>query len=1069
MISTLCLLAWTVAAPRSIHDRFDLPPGFRIYRAAPAALTGATLDIALDSDERLLVGDGNAVRRLTDQDLDGIFDAQEVIAEGLGSRGPQGMCLDGDRLFAVGGDGIQLFEGYLAGGKLRHVGRIGERFNTGGDHDAHTIFKGHDGFLYFITGDGGGAKDRRHITEENSPCLFERSCSVFRISPDGKRWECVGSGGRNSPNLGMNAMGDLFSFDSDMEWHVELPWWRPIRLHHWMVGGDQGWQDVGAYPPSHIDNLPGIDDVGRGSPDWGVFYEGRQFPERYRDAYLVCDYQTKSATSGNYDASGRLYAFFIERDGAGWKARHEILARPKPNARDLDGQPINFGLVDIEVCPDGSLLLSDHNQGIWRLFFDGDGRFEKEGAPALNLRLRGPLQLDTAESRALLLDGSAVVGARLEVLREMAPQFATLDPALLTALAKDKTWEMRAQAAWLFGLRARRDELETLHALLGDRDAFVRRRAGEALNRAVFAETVEHLLRRLDDPERLVRHAAMTALAHHKTGSWIERAMALESPEAHLRALTAATIRKERPAAAVVVSAMERVLDSLFPSGPLVERLDALRVLSLYQDELQSSESMRKRVHALLVEAFPAKDLDLHREAARLLGQWRVPKGVPKLLEALLAERDPILQFHLAQALARIDSGWSPDDERRAAAWFLSTQRGWFNQFGGKGLQFREFWATVVSQFAERHRDAFLERPDALDLSTVPGQIAIDLLGAPAADPVRLIIFYRAQRAPETRRRILGAIGRVSDRRAEEFLLEEFGRLAEREDRAALIRAIAQRALSQATRPVVIEGLCHPDRDTARAAAERLREAPPALDEALSARLLTHLREHPEQWRFQERLFAAVSERKRPGANERGEEKRLSSSEAQAVWDFWRAWHEGRFGKPFAAAAAPREWDDDPLHALLVSDASRGGDATRGKTIYEAQKCASCHGGLGGAQDRIFGPDLAGVTRRLSRVEVADSLVYPSKLVADRFRAKAILLKEAPPLIGFITEETAEAVVLVDQERVHRIPRSKVAEILTQETSLMPERLLSRLSAQEVRDMMAFLEVLGAQAPATEK
>jgi len=103
------------------------------------------------------------------------------------------------------------------------------------------------------------------------------------------------------------------------------------------------------------------------------------------------------------------------------------------------------------------------------------------------------------------------------------------------------------------------------------------------------------------------------------------------------------------------------------------------------------------------------------------------------------------------------------------------------------------------------------------------------------------------------------------------------------------------------------------------------------------------------------------------------------------------------------------------------------------------------------------------VTRRLKPEEIADSLVYPSKQVADRFKAKVIHLRGAAPLTGFITEETEEMVSLVDQERVHRIPRKKVLHLAPQESSLMPERLLNRLSWEEIRDLMAYLEGLPAK------
>src|SRR5438105_288128 len=164
LLSATLLFTRSFAAPAFLDDQFEMPAGFRIYRAAERDLTGGSYALRFDGQGKLLVGDGTALRRLEDRDGDGVFDHAEVIATDLGWRGPQGILVYGDRLFAVGGDGIQLYEGYSSGGPLRHVGRVGAKLGTGGDHDAHTLLRGRDGYIYFMAGNGSGLKDRQHIT-----------------------------------------------------------------------------------------------------------------------------------------------------------------------------------------------------------------------------------------------------------------------------------------------------------------------------------------------------------------------------------------------------------------------------------------------------------------------------------------------------------------------------------------------------------------------------------------------------------------------------------------------------------------------------------------------------------------------------------------------------------------------------------------------------------------------------------------------------------------------------------------------------------------------------------------
>ena len=42
----------------------------------------------------------------------------------------------------------------------------------------------------------------------------------------------MAGGFRNAYDIAFNAHGDLFTFDSDMEWDIGLPWYREVRLVH---------------------------------------------------------------------------------------------------------------------------------------------------------------------------------------------------------------------------------------------------------------------------------------------------------------------------------------------------------------------------------------------------------------------------------------------------------------------------------------------------------------------------------------------------------------------------------------------------------------------------------------------------------------------------------------------------------------------------------------------------------------------------------------------------------------------------------------------------------------------
>jgi putative heme-binding domain-containing protein len=181
---------------------------------------------------------------------------------------------------------------------------------------------------------------------------------------------------------------------------------------------------------------------------------------------------------------------------------------------------------------------------------------------------------------------------------------------------------------------------------------------------------------------------------------------------------------------------------------------------------------------------------------------------------------------------------------------------------------------------------------------------------------------------------------------------------------------------------------------------------------------------------------------------------------AAVAW--WSEWFAAEFGRAYVPKSG-RTRPDEAVHKFLLDDKSRGGDAIRGGAIYERLACHTCHGGgaAPGREGRLFGPDLAGVTRRLTRAEFADALVYPSKQVADRFKLVQLEKKDGTVLAGFITEKTAEAITFADMAQIYRIPPAEIARLAPQTNSVMPSGLLSTLSDEEIRDLLAFLENIG--------
>ncbi len=141
------------------------------------------------------------------------------------------------------------------------------------------------------------------------------------------------------------------------------------------------------------------------------------------------------------------------------------------------------------------------------------------------------------------------------------------------------------------------------------------------------------------------------------------------------------------------------------------------------------------------------------------------------------------------------------------------------------------------------------------------------------------------------------------------------------------------------------------------------------------------------------------------------------------------------------------------------------GDARRGRELYfnaAGLQCRNCHriGEVGGA----FGADLNQIGKKYQRAELLEALVDPSKKVDPQFAAYVLVKHDGKVLTGLLAEKSDQEIVLNTFEAgralLVRVPREEVEEFVMQTKSLMPDRQLRDLTAQQAADLLEFLTTL---------
>jgi putative membrane-bound dehydrogenase-like protein len=148
--------------------------------------------------------------------------------------------------------------------------------------------------------------------------------------------------------------------------------------------------------------------------------------------------------------------------------------------------------------------------------------------------------------------------------------------------------------------------------------------------------------------------------------------------------------------------------------------------------------------------------------------------------------------------------------------------------------------------------------------------------------------------------------------------------------------------------------------------------------------------------------------------------------------------------------------------------AKQRGSAERGKEIMarsltgEAQ-CLRCHTvrGVGGQ----IGPDLSMIGKKGSRENLFESVLQPSKAIADQYASWTLDTLDGQTLTGLLIQETDAAVTLRDANgKDHVVPVQGIDRRTRSLVSLMPDNLAAALTEDELIDLVEYMTTLQTAA-----
>lgn len=399
-------------------EQIQLPEGFRAELVhSSQAGEGSWVSLTLDAQGRALVSpETGGLVRIT-RSGPGTASIERLDA-GIGMC--QGLLFAYDALYASVNEtpdqrgGLHRLRDTDGDGQFETHEVLAD-YPAKGEHGPHGLALGPDGMIYTVHGnhtplvskvDRESSPYRNWAEDQLLPRLWDPrghangvlapAGTVLRTDRDGEMWEVVAGGLRNSYDIAFAPNGELFTYDSDMEWDIGLPWYRPPRVVHIVEGGEYGWRSgSGKWPDWYPDSLPPVVETDLASPVGVAFANTGMFPEPWTSALFVGDW-----------AYGRIAAVHLTPDGASWSGEYETFALGLP-----------LSVTDIAFDDAGAMWFTTGGRGtqsgLYRVTYEG----EEPAGDASVLHGLTPEMEQRRELAGLELESAEALGLALEHLK----------------------------------------------------------------------------------------------------------------------------------------------------------------------------------------------------------------------------------------------------------------------------------------------------------------------------------------------------------------------------------------------------------------------------------------------------------------------------------------------------------------------------------------------------------------------------------------------------------------------------------------------------------------------------